>query len=367
MHIHTYKFTSVKLNDVIEFLKLVSSRPLEESTEFSAMEADLTCEILPISWQGRLAVASAALMTYDIVCQIPKELSLVWRRQWGLPTALYLLTRYGVLIHSCGALAIGTSFSFSTQNCELAENFNYEYWSQIGSWSIPCVVLLSEALLTLRVGTLWKGNRFAIIFLWGMYMLSLIASLAVGILQYLAYNYVYEFYKSVESGVPPIVAMNGDHGWLFAAVSGFSVTLWVPGLVMETTLVVATVWKAYDYKKKGHQGRLIHVMIRDGLLYFVCVFVIMLLNTCMCAMPVDPLFFAAPVELSLCTIALLASRIFLNLRATAYTDVVDPAGGFHNNATSAPASSVWAWDIESLPPRGVAPRQENAPETEAEK
>jgi len=298
-------------------------------------------------WQDRLELAGAVLMAYDIALLIPSEIALVWRRKWGFPTVLYLITRYGVLLQSIIAFAFPAMLGSSS---EASSNGNF--WSTSGSYSVPITILLSEALLTLRVAILWKETRLAIVFLWTTYSLCAVTSLAIGVL------------RTVFSMQIAISLATGGSVEGFASKMDFVgklFTLWIPGLVMETTLVIAMAIKAHE-SRKDHITKLFRTLFRDGFLYFLCVFALIMVNLVICVSnPAQPDVDWLLVEPSLCLIALLAGRLFLNLRATAYAEEYDSneTSRWPEDAGATTRVAQWDWDVDPA-------SREQQPETEGE-
>jgi hypothetical protein len=98
---------------------------------------------------------------------LPLEVRIVWRHAWRIPTAFYMLDRYGVLIHSW--VVVSTIFKQDRQETwldqqpgigsvvgvpdhfELVTVMLCGFWHNYGCWSIPMILLISEGeLLTTR-------------------------------------------------------------------------------------------------------------------------------------------------------------------------------------------------------------------------
>jgi len=108
------------------------------------------------SWVGQesllqCTVAASALITYDVLFTMPLEVALVWQGNWGVPAILYMLNRYGVLVHSYVVVALMPILLASQDSQDPGMSTYCQYWGYIGSWSVPIITLLSEALLALRV------------------------------------------------------------------------------------------------------------------------------------------------------------------------------------------------------------------------
>jgi len=189
------------------------------------------------------------------------------------------------------------------------------------------------------------------IFLWMSYVVCAVASLGIGIFQLRP--------TSIRSGEE-----DGELNFM-AQIFGSLSVIWVPALVLEITLVAATALKAYQVRQSGKNSELISTLFRDGFAYFVGVFVLMLVNLCICLFVSDSILWGLLVEPSLCIIALLATRVFLNLRATAYGDELDSYGTSHGlaNTLTSSESSEWEWDVERRCPTPALQSETGGPHT----
>ncbi|KZT56629.1 hypothetical protein CALCODRAFT_310059 [Calocera cornea HHB12733] len=119
-----------------------------------------TYDPFALQWQGHLQIASIELVTFDILILLPKEVLLIWTsRRCRAPTVLYFLTRYAALLHSTVAFTFGPVFdqnppqvsdptSTGEDSTIMSLTLSFAlYWSQISSWSIPFVTLLSEGIV----------------------------------------------------------------------------------------------------------------------------------------------------------------------------------------------------------------------------
>ncbi|KAG8708923.1 hypothetical protein FRC09_000965 [Ceratobasidium sp. 395] len=118
----------------------------------------------------------------------------------------------------------------------------------------------------------------------------------------------------VSAPLPPgfVGCVMGPQGPLGAA-------FWLSSLVVDTIITILTVFKATQYiQANGKRDRLVHVILRDGLLYFV---VILTANLSNCLT-----YYLAPVRLrviiaSFCQgiTSVMVSRLQLNLRSVSIT------------------------------------------------
>jgi len=94
-------------------------------------------------------------------------------------------------------------------------------------------------------------------------------------------------------------------------------------MVLEFVLVLWTLARSLAFWRRGVYSTLVRVITEDNLLYFVGVFVFMATNVGICTQPSLYPYYGIIVELTLCMNSVIASRLFLNLRATAYPEKLE--------------------------------------------
>jgi len=263
-------------------------------------------------------VAAAALTTYDILVTLPWEIALVWHGHWGIPAITYMVNRYGVLVHSYIIVAV-TPMIYSDPD----PTATYcHWWHDIGLWSITIVNLLGEALLTMRVVAFFGQKRRVVIALWTIY--GICAAIGIAMMGYgMGYTQIFAVIsKPADTGPQGSGSASPSESVCIAALYGSAWIYWTPGMLMESVLIVCTLLRAYQYRIRGIKGRLVQVITQDHLLYFVGVFVLMVSNVSLCATPGMNSYYGLIVELTLCLNSILASRIFLNLRAAGHPESI---------------------------------------------
>ncbi|QRV77946.1 hypothetical protein RhiJN_05961 [Ceratobasidium sp. AG-Ba] len=101
----------------------------------------------------------------------------------------------------------------------------------------------------------------------------------------------------------------GGHGPYMAA-------LWLAPLAMDTVITGLTIFKTMQYLRQRHgQVRLIHVILRDGLLYFAVILVANLLN-CVIYYVAPPDLKVIGASFSQIITIIMISRLQLNLRSS---------------------------------------------------
>jgi len=281
------------------------------------MSSSLTVLATVLARQTYTEIAASALITYDVLLTLPMEVALVWRGTWGVPAALYIINRYGVMAHSLWVVAVAPNIPSDVGGWF---EIYCKFWNVFAAWSIPLVTLLTEALLTMRV-TAFYGRRVASLALWAMYLLCASASITVmtlGVLdtQTPQPTVAADCLNSLASPEPgclgtipqnPHQCNGGMVEWTWA--------FWAPGMVMELVLVCATLVRSLEFWRRGAQSRLITIITQDNCLYFCCIFALMVANLVICAISSRSVEFGIITEMTLCINSILAGRIFLHLRA----------------------------------------------------
>ncbi|KZT56635.1 hypothetical protein CALCODRAFT_310221 [Calocera cornea HHB12733] len=275
-----------------------------------------------------LQVVASALITYDVLLTLPWEIALVWRGNWALPAVLYTLNRYGVLAHSYAVMLLTPRMQALASVSDSADNSLQvfcNFWQYIGGWSVPLVTLLAEALLTMRVIAFYGRKIAPAIVLWAVY--AFCGSMSVG-LMIIAIRPAAQFGGDYTCPV----ASNSTTGWdetLDIAGNVKTVSLestwgfWAPGMFMELVLILCTLARCLQFWVRRVRSNLVKVITEDNLLYFLGVFGMMAVNLGLCAIPSLFPYFGVMMELTLCLNSILASRIFLRLRATAYPEKIE--------------------------------------------
>ncbi|KZO91297.1 hypothetical protein CALVIDRAFT_361239 [Calocera viscosa TUFC12733] len=209
-------------------------------------------------------VASAALLSHDILLTLQREIRLVWRwGTWGSASILYLLTRYGTWIQCCLTLVPLVDYRLDGAQCMP--------WTMFKQLTIPIVMALVEATLTLRVLALYGNNRTMRACLWLWYLLNITTMFTLTGLNL-------QTSVSLPSPAPPTLGciLNNKYSYLWE--------LYVPALVFETTVAGLTLLKPVQLKwiLSNSNTPLLYVLVRDGFFYFFVVFVLMLANLTIC-------------------------------------------------------------------------------------
>ncbi|KAI0812539.1 hypothetical protein BC629DRAFT_944238 [Irpex lacteus] len=193
-------------------------------------------------------VASAALWLYEWLILIQDEVSLVWGSKWSPMALLYMWTRYSAVADT--VLGLQSSLQrMSPMDCRISDAVN--------SFLICIGIYTSELVLLWRTFAIWGDNkyvRYGLGTLW-LIMLPLCLSL-IGM-----------FVASTVYGPQPVPGMPGCN---LVHASLIDIGAFVSLLTIELIIVVLTVVKGVQNARLMHHGRLMPVLTRDGILFFVC-------------------------------------------------------------------------------------------------
>ncbi|KZT60358.1 hypothetical protein CALCODRAFT_114858 [Calocera cornea HHB12733] len=193
-----------------------------------------------------LGVASVVLTSYDAIILLGDDINLVWSQPWGWATLLFLCNRVGIIIQTWVNFIPSFFKDLDSGNCWRLALFEI--------WIAPCQLIIIEAILLMRVITMYN-NRMVTALLLILYLFCSLASLLV-----------VGFTLRAASLSPPLPNIRcgvvmGDFSFYWAS--------WVPAVVMETTLFVLTAAKTYRGAILAEKtAPLMVLLFRDGVLYY---------------------------------------------------------------------------------------------------
>ncbi|KAK1230770.1 hypothetical protein PQX77_006132, partial [Marasmius sp. AFHP31] len=188
-------------------------------------------------------VVSSVLLVYDIVLNLDSEIQHVWRKRWSILTVLYLLQRYLPLFDTVG-LILHHHFAedLSPQYC----NINYS----VVTWSFNAGVVLSEAVLTLRIWAMWKRSIPVGVLLVLFHLGTEIPSIIV----------IQRFLSADQYARLPIPHFRG------CFISGGSQIIyltWVCLMIIDTVMLVMILIPAVSLYRMGGRSRLMKALYED--------------------------------------------------------------------------------------------------------
>jgi len=261
--------------------------------------AAVSQELDQLQAQRYTRVSPMALIIYDILLTMDREILYFWRKSFSVVQVIYFLNRYFglfLVVVEVGDSLIPIS---TTHLCNFS--FQFEVYTALVAY------LLAQAVMCIRVHALYSRSKFIFAFLLVLYIMQGAAMLGVEIAFDLSITII---------GIPALTACDTTTGttpfWIFAN--------WIPPIFFELILLSLTLYKAYEYYHMSSapdarpQSDLMRVFVRDQICYFIA---IVLAGT------VTMFFQADPAESNLINIALnftlavpciIGSRLLLNLK-----------------------------------------------------
>ncbi|CAE6460484.1 unnamed protein product [Rhizoctonia solani] len=259
-----------------------------------------------------VTVAGLVLMIWDHFITLQTEISLVWPAKFSAVKMLFLLNRYippifiGIDIANLMGSASWLSDKVIVNTIELQEliipvlteiNTSCEVWILLDVGVELSTIFAATFLIGMRVHILWDNRRD--IFLWvsSAWVLHVVANIALVIMSSMknARSYTLQPLFNICFG-------RVDDTW----------TVWIPVMIYHCFIMLLLVIKSLSTPRIA-STRVHDVMIRDGFIYFLVVFLAMLFN--LLSWVLAPATLAALprwIVWSICTVA--TSRLLLSLK-----------------------------------------------------
>jgi len=248
-------------------------------------------------------VAFCAIFSWDYILTFRLEVDLVWKSKWNFMTGLYLLQRYLPFIDTIGlVLYCHTGGSLTKSVCRNVCYVN-GVMSLVG-------VAASEMLLTLRTWAVWgRNNRLSIILpiLYALFWGSGFVILGI-------------FLNSVTFGDPPYPGLKGCF-LTHANEDKDLVFIWVILILWDTLMLILILVPAIRAYRSGGNSALIKVVYRDGVVYYLYLFVHSLINIAV-VKSLPPQYQNLLASTHRVLHSMLASRVLLHIRALAGDNLV---------------------------------------------
>ncbi|KZT58931.1 hypothetical protein CALCODRAFT_225406 [Calocera cornea HHB12733] len=242
-------------------------------------------------------VSSLALLAYEYLLTVSKEVDLVWRAKWGTGKILFLLNRYSPPI-ALGFELAGFMVYMPSKDVSFCT-----VWDPLVGTSFTLCVAFNQAILAARTWAIWGGEKRALYGLCGGYLISLaVSGVLVGL----------ELGKSTALPNFPLI----PYGCLIMESEKHLWAAYVPSVCYETVIFVLTVKKALNLGSINHGiSPMLATLIQHGLGYYAVALALALLNMFVFAfapLPLLPLGICLQVTLQ----SILCTRLLLSIRET---------------------------------------------------
>ncbi|KAJ3541151.1 hypothetical protein NMY22_g4002 [Coprinellus aureogranulatus] len=235
-----------------------------------------------------------AVSVWDWLVCLKAEYDFIWKKEWSVIKCLYLWTRYYGLI--CFSINLWLfNANFSSEQCKTLHYLIAAtcMWTTLGS----------EAILAVRTYA-FLGKQ-----LWLGILLGVLIAGETAFLLYVSIAGVYQIPPiPIGDAKSPCTASDkpGEH-----VVSGF----WLAPVAFDLICTFLTIWKAWSLQVTVVSSRIVKVFIREGLLYFIAVAAVNVLNAAFMFQS-NPNLQNINCFLALVLSQVLCCRLVLNLKGT---------------------------------------------------
>ncbi|CAA7267475.1 unnamed protein product [Cyclocybe aegerita] len=238
---------------------------------------------------------SFAVLFFDSLLTLNRELVTIWQSKWNYTKFMYLLTRYSTFVEA-GVVIYQLSIPGDWyRDCALAFKTN----AMLFVFGLGT----GEIIMTIRTWAVWGKNPVLRWFLPIFYLL--VWAGGFGVTGY--------FLSTLEFEPNPRTPYIGCYATYASPIIFIS---WVLLLVYDTVMFVLMVIPAWRAYRMGGSSRLIRVVYRDGLMYYLYLFGFSLVNIIVILTAPGDLFLVISL-LSRVFHAILACRVVLHIAENA--------------------------------------------------
>jgi len=237
-------------------------------------------------------VASTTAYVYDYLLTFPREVSLIWPSAWTVIKILFLFTRYIPFVDRAFLLY----YHFQQHQTDKTCSALYK----IISWLFYIGKGLPEIILTLRTLAVWNRDRRLSI---GLAIIFVACFLPIT-------GIIFVFLESVEVTLltSPVLL-----GCVLTNESHIISIAWIMILIYQTVLFSLMLIQGIRCYRHGLSSRMFQVVFRDGLLYYIYLFAVSLINIVVSA-SVTPTLHTFFVSIDRVVLAIIGCRVVLDIR-----------------------------------------------------
>lgn len=216
--------------------------------------------LIQARWERNAYLACAALILYEYFLQLDAEVKFFWKQRWSVAKFLFLWNRYYSVSYN---IANAVIFMQPHPSYDLCSTFFH--WQNTGA---SLQVVTTHIILELRLWAMY-GNTLK--------FLLLFIGLTLG--EVLAMGLVF--------GLPnqKLLGTNEPFPGVFICADGdptdgthWVVYYWVAVLIIESTLLVLALIKAWQHRASNGGSALMRDLTRDSMIYFIIIFWIYIAN-----------------------------------------------------------------------------------------
>ncbi|CAA7263896.1 unnamed protein product [Cyclocybe aegerita] len=258
-----------------------------------------------------IQLAGFVILLYDHALTFDDEVERIWKHRLSGASLLFLLNRY---ISPLRSIVATTAFHHPQWTGTACSNFV----QFLGASSVS-VSSLCGLLMILRVYALYHRSNTLLVLLLSIWVAQLVTSV-VGI----------STAGALQLPPGPMFV-----GCILTATSKWLAVNWAGPLILDGAIFFLTLWRTREYLRSSDKIPLLQILVRDGTLYFLVIFLVNLSNAFLYFFAPNNLKSAAS-SLTVMLTSAMVSRLVLNLRSA-------PAAGVKlvNSATlSRPNTSI---------------------------
>ncbi|KAH9896783.1 hypothetical protein C8Q73DRAFT_789102 [Cubamyces lactineus] len=270
----------------------------------------LLLEALPAIEKTRYAeLSSTVIILFDHIITLDQEINLIWHSHWSLGKILFLLNRYYALcivIFNNYALFNNNNLTDS-HSTHRSPPFSCLSWFRWQGWTGVITFVIAELILQLRLYALYFRDRR---------ILACMVSVCLGAAASSAYV--------MGSGLSHItsVAVTLPHTRSTVCVPsglpGNFYAFWIPMLISESVLCGLALFRGFQSYRPGSNvfqsgRRIIEILVRDSLSYFVIIFATYLVNAILFLTRPDSEV-EIPIGFAVALSVVMSNRLCLNVR-----------------------------------------------------
>lgn len=220
-----------------------------------------TNELVTVIEQTKLVnytmIASSAIAVLDWILTFDLEVSLVWQSRWNVTKVLYFLARYLPFVDCTLGLYHQLSVALPIHDCQKL--------FQVQAWLFGVGAGLVELIYTLRTWAVWgEGKRFTFV------LLAIFCGMWTAILV------VDHFYlKATSHSMSPVPHLIGC---LVTVSSSILSANYILLMLYDACLLSLMVVRGISAFRSGSRLHLVRVVYSDGIIYYVYVWALSLVN-----------------------------------------------------------------------------------------
>ncbi|KAL1754087.1 hypothetical protein FB107DRAFT_276116 [Schizophyllum commune] len=189
------------------------------------------------------------ILLYDHLLTLKDEVELVWKARLTVAQVLFLILRYlpliGVVIENIQLSGLVPLY-FPDNFCKI--------YMDVATYFGVITMAISDFLVLLRLWVLWDRNRRLVACSLVGYIVTQLANIACCTF-------------SVVTMTPALVYSSDLRMCIFAKDVHIS-SLWMPGLIFDVSIFLATVWNALQRPMSANSS-MVKALYRDGFVYFL--------------------------------------------------------------------------------------------------